>query len=137
MNPDLEHTEPSTGEADPRRLERPVAKPRLLAGVAAALAAYSGRSRLAIRLLFVLLALTGAGVLLYVALWALIPRKGEEQSWARRQWRTHAEEPAWIATLALLALALLLAAGHAVAIAALVAGVALLARNRLVRRVPA
>ena len=51
---------------------------RLLAGVAAGLAARTGRDVMIIRLLFVLAALLSVGVPAYVIAWLLVPMVGED-----------------------------------------------------------
>ncbi len=57
-----------------RRLERATSR-RALGGVAAGVAEHLGLSPLVVRLAFVLLALcSGAGVLMYAALWVLVPQ---------------------------------------------------------------
>ena len=60
--------------APTRRLERATSR-RALGGVAAGVAEHLGLSPLVVRLAFVLLALcAGAGVLMYAALWVLVPQ---------------------------------------------------------------
>lgn len=62
------------------RFRRPT-EGRLIGGVCAALSVRSGLDPLLLRLLFVLLALVhGAGLLLYLALWWLLPEQGEQLS---------------------------------------------------------
>jgi phage shock protein C len=50
---------------------------KIIAGVCAGLAARFGISVTLIRVLFVLFALTGAGELVYLVLWVLIPKAPE------------------------------------------------------------
>ena len=47
----------------------------VIAGVAAAVADAFGMSRTLVRALFVLLGLVGAGELLYIVLWIVLPRR--------------------------------------------------------------
>lgn len=63
------------------RLERPVrGDGRIIAGVCAALANRFGISTFLVRLLFVIFAITGAGEIVYIILWIVIPK-------ADRPWR--------------------------------------------------
>ena len=48
---------------------------RIVAGVAAAVADGLGWSRLLVRLLFVLASFTGAGEIVYIVLWILLPTR--------------------------------------------------------------
>ena len=48
---------------------------RVIAGVAAAVADGVGLPRWLVRLLFVIAGLTGAGELLYIVLWVLLPKR--------------------------------------------------------------
>lgn len=58
-----------------RRLERPARlQGRMIAGVCAALADRFAVSRLLIRVLFVIFGFVGAGELVYLILWIVIPR---------------------------------------------------------------
>lgn len=60
-----------------RRLERPVrGDGRVIAGVCAALANRFGISTFLVRLIFVILAITGAAELAYIILWIVIPKAG-------------------------------------------------------------
>lgn len=57
------------------RLERPRrGDGRIIAGVCAAVADRFGVSTLLVRLLFVIFGITGAGELVYLILWLLVPR---------------------------------------------------------------
>lgn len=55
------------------RLIRP-RRGRVIAGVCAGLADYLGWSRTAVRVLFVVFGLVGAGELAYIVLWVLMPK---------------------------------------------------------------
>ncbi len=59
-----------------RSLERPGrAQGRMIAGVCAALADRFGVSRLLVRVAFVVAGFVGAGELVYLVLWIVIPRR--------------------------------------------------------------
>lgn len=61
--------------APTNNLERPgPGEGRILAGVCAALADRFGVSRFLVRLLFVIFGVVGAGELVYLVLWIVIPR---------------------------------------------------------------
>lgn len=62
---------PSTTPAPVRRLLRP--RDRVFGGVAAGIAEYTGLPTLLVRLGFVVSAFMGWGLLLYPALWIVIP----------------------------------------------------------------
>lgn len=62
---------PSTATAPVRRLLRP--RDRVLGGVAAGIAEYTGLPTLLVRLGFVVSAFMGWGLLLYPLLWLVIP----------------------------------------------------------------
>ena len=67
---------PTTGPVlvpPPRRLLR--RRPRLLGGVAAGIAEYTGLPPALVRLLFVVAGFMGWGLLLYPALWVVIPER--------------------------------------------------------------
>jgi signal transduction histidine kinase len=67
----------ATSAADPPRLYR-ARNGRLLAGVAAGIAAHLGMSVIVVRVVFVLLlGVNGLGALLYAAFWAVLPREPE------------------------------------------------------------
>jgi phage shock protein C len=105
--------------ASPRRFERPL-EGRRLAGVCAAVAAYSGQSTKLIRIAFVILTLLGlAGVALYLAGWLLIPAEGEADPVAVQAWDGRHERPRRALALALVAAAVLLAAPHTLLIVGL------------------
>lgn len=57
-----------------RRLDRP-RRGRIIAGVCAGLAEYYGWSRGLIRFLFVIFGLVGAGELVYIVLWIVMPKR--------------------------------------------------------------
>lgn len=68
-------------EAPPRRLYR-ARDGRVLAGVAAGIAAHLGVSAIAVRVTFVLLlGVNGLGALLYAAFWAVLPREQLAAEW--------------------------------------------------------
>jgi phage shock protein PspC (stress-responsive transcriptional regulator) len=62
---------PTPGPVPPRRLLR--SRNRVFAGVAAGIADYTGLPTMLVRLLFVASAFMGWGLLLYPALWLVIP----------------------------------------------------------------
>ena len=73
-----------TEQAPLRKLVRPT-EGRWVGGVAAGLGAYFGLSPMVYRIAFAALALAGgAGLLLYVAAWLVIPDEGDTES---RRWR--------------------------------------------------
>ena len=61
-----------------RNLQRPNRfEGRVIAGVCAAIADRFGVSRTLVRLLFVVFAFVGAGEVVYLVLWILIPKRSE------------------------------------------------------------
>ena len=61
-----------------RNLQRPNRfEGRVIAGVCAAIADRFGVSRTLVRLLFVVFGLVGAGEVVYLVLWILIPKRSE------------------------------------------------------------
>jgi hypothetical protein len=62
-----------------------------------------------VRLGFVILAFTGAGILLYAVGWVLIPPESEDESIADRALRGAVDGPAWLGGLLLLVGAILIA----------------------------
>lgn len=61
-----------------RNLQRPNrTQGRVIAGVCAAIADRFGVSRTMVRLLFVVFGLVGAGEVVYLVLWVLIPKRTE------------------------------------------------------------
>jgi len=106
------------GGAEParvRRLERR-SHGRLLAGVASGLADYTGVPTLVIRILFVILAFTGgAGIVLYIAGWLLIPERGEPESIAQAIARSVFSGSPRIGALFLLGIALVVLGASLVA----------------------
>ncbi len=91
--------------ARPRRLERATSG-RALGGVAAGVAEHLGLSPLVVRLAFVLLALSGgAGVVMYAALWVLVPQRPD----GRESRRSHGGERGQLLALAALGVGGLLA----------------------------
>ena len=91
-----------------RRLRRR-ADHRVLAGVAGGLADYLSVPAWLVRLGFVILAFTGAGILLYLIGWVLIPAQDESESIADRALQGAVDGPAWLGGLLLLIGALLIA----------------------------
>jgi phage shock protein PspC (stress-responsive transcriptional regulator) len=72
--------QPTAAQHQPRVLSRPT-EDRMLAGVAAGIAAYLDVDPTLIRIVFAVLTLFGgAAVLIYLAGWLLIPEEGSEQS---------------------------------------------------------
>jgi phage shock protein PspC (stress-responsive transcriptional regulator) len=108
-----------------RRLRRRVDH-RFAAGVAGGLADYLSVPAWVVRLGFVILAFTGAGVLLYLIGWALIPAQGESESIADRALQGAVDGPAWLGGLLLLIGALLIASRTHLINPALVWGIALI-----------
>lgn len=81
-------TAPPPPPPDPRRLARDP-DDRVVAGVCAAFGRYTGTDPVLWRVTVAVLAVFGgAGVLLYVLGWLLIPRVGEPESWAERNLRS-------------------------------------------------
>jgi phage shock protein C len=70
------HSDPSNGGVPMATLVRP-RQGRVIAGVCAGLAARSGISVTLIRVVFVIFALTGAGELVYLLSWVIIPKAPE------------------------------------------------------------
>jgi len=72
--------QPTAAQRQPRVLYRPTGD-RMLAGVAAGIAAYLDVDPTLIRIVFAVLTLFGgAAVLIYLAGWLLIPEEGSDQS---------------------------------------------------------
>jgi phage shock protein PspC (stress-responsive transcriptional regulator) len=90
-----------------KRLERPK-DGGILAGVAAGLGRYFDITPTVFRLAFVVLALLGgAGILVYIAAALVMPREGEEQSFAERALAQRREHPWRLVALGLIAIAIL------------------------------
>jgi phage shock protein C len=73
---DLDQTEgePAKGDQMATSLQRPGrGQGRMIAGVCAAIADRFGISRTVVRVGFVIFGLVGAGELVYIALWVLVP----------------------------------------------------------------
>jgi phage shock protein PspC (stress-responsive transcriptional regulator) len=124
-------TSMTTEQEEAKRLRRLPHEGGHIGGVAAGLAAYSGRSAWLIRIGFLLLALLGGiGLALYVGLWAFVPAAGEERSVAVDAWQNRGENPMRAVLLALVATAVVLGSPHAVAGAALVTAAAIFLHQR-------
>ena len=96
-----------------RRLVR-VRDGRWFGGVAAGLGRYFDVSPAIYRIVFAALAFAGgAGVLLYLAAWLVIPDEGEDASIAEQALRDHRERPALAIGVGLLAFAALVVLSHA------------------------
>ena len=110
----MEDTTVTTPEAPPpRRLVR-VRDDRWFGGVAAGLGRYFDVNPTIYRIVFGALAFAGgAGILLYLAAWLVIPDEGEETSIAEQALRDHRERPALAIGVGLLALAGVLVLSHA------------------------
>src|SRR4051812_26070031 len=90
-----------------KRLERPK-DGGMIAGVAAGLGRYFDITPTVFRLAFVVLALLGgAGILVYIAAALVMPREGEEQSFAERTLAQRREHPWRLVALGLIAIAIL------------------------------
>jgi phage shock protein PspC (stress-responsive transcriptional regulator) len=90
-----------------KRLERP-REGGILAGVSAGLGRYFDITPTVFRLAFVVLALLGgAGILVYIAAALVMPREGEEQSFAERALAQRREHPWRLVALGLIAIAIL------------------------------
>ena len=78
-----ETDEGTSAHGGPLPLRRPVGG-RMLAGVAAGVADYLGVDVMIVRIVVAVLAIVGggAGILLYLAGWLLIPEEGSDQSLA-------------------------------------------------------
>lgn len=80
---------PDSPLATPRSLTRPI-RQRMLAGVAAGIADYLDVDVTIVRIVLLVLAISGgAGVPLYLAGWLLIPAEDSEQSLAVEFLRSH------------------------------------------------
>jgi hypothetical protein len=79
-----------------------------------------------VRLGFVILAFTGAGILLYAVGWVLIPPESEDESIADRALRGAVDGPAWLGGLLLLVGAILIASHTRLVAPSLIWGVALI-----------
>ena len=80
-----------TDQHQPRRLRRS-RDDRMLAGVAGGIARYLNADVTLVRVIIVALTLfTGAGAVLYIAAWLLIPADGEEESIAA-EWIDHRQD---------------------------------------------
>ncbi|HEY1331298.1 MAG TPA: PspC domain-containing protein [Actinomycetota bacterium] len=105
---------PPSGPSGPppaRRLTRR-ANHRVFAGVAGGLADYFAIDPVIIRIAFVVLAITGgAGLLLYLLGWFLIPREDLPSSPGERVFRRVADGPAWLAA-ALVVIGILVLVSH-------------------------
>jgi phage shock protein PspC (stress-responsive transcriptional regulator) len=102
----LRTAEPDTGRG---RIVRPTHR-RLVAGVASGIADALGIAPAWIRLVFVVLSFgAGAGVLLYLALWWLLPREDMASSGSEEFLRRFPAAPAWAGRLVLIAGAAVLA----------------------------
>jgi len=66
--------------ADKRKLYRSINDDYLIAGVCSGLGEYLDIDTTLIRVIFVLLALTGSGILIYLVLWLIVPKKGEKMA---------------------------------------------------------
>ncbi|MGH2640831.1 MAG: PspC domain-containing protein [Actinomycetota bacterium] len=92
-----------------RRIVRPTGR-RLIAGVASGIADALGIPPAWIRLVFVVLSFgAGVGLLLYLALWWLLPREDMPSSGSEEFLRRFPSSPAWAGRLALIAGAAVLA----------------------------
>jgi phage shock protein PspC (stress-responsive transcriptional regulator) len=90
-----------------KRLERP-REGGILAGVSAGLGRYFDITPTVFRLAFVVLALLGgAGILVYIAAALVMPREGEDQSFAERALAQRREHPWRLVALGLIAIAIL------------------------------
>jgi phage shock protein PspC (stress-responsive transcriptional regulator) len=90
-----------------KRLERPT-DGGILAGVSAGLGRYFDITPTVFRLAFVVLTLLGgAGILVYIAAALVMPREGEEQSFAERALVQRREHPWRLVALGLIAIAIL------------------------------
>jgi phage shock protein PspC (stress-responsive transcriptional regulator) len=90
-----------------KRLERPN-DGGILAGVSAGLGRYFDITPTVFRLAFVVLALLGgAGILIYIAAALVMPREGEDQSFAERALAQRREHPWRLVALGLIAIAIL------------------------------
>jgi phage shock protein PspC (stress-responsive transcriptional regulator) len=90
-----------------KRLERPK-EGGMIAGVSAGLGRYFDITPTVFRLAFVVLALLGgAGILVYIAAALVMPREGEEQSFAERALAQRREHPWRLVALGLIAIAIL------------------------------
>ena len=90
-----------------KRLERPK-DGGMIAGVSAGLGRYFDITPTVFRLAFVVLALLGgAGILVYIAAALVMPREGEEQSFAERALAQRREHPWRLVALGLIAIAIL------------------------------
>src|SRR5262249_52619707 len=96
------------GESSVRRLRRRTDR-KWIAGVAGGVGDYLGLPAWVVRLAFTILAFTGAGILLYVIGWVLIPAEGESESVADRALSGAVDGPAWLGGLLLLIGAILIA----------------------------
>jgi phage shock protein PspC (stress-responsive transcriptional regulator) len=99
-----EHTTPIQSI---KRLERP-SDGGMIAGVSAGLGRYFDITPTVFRLAFVVLALLGgAGILVYIAAALVMPREGEDQSFAERALAQRREHPWRLVALGLIAIAIL------------------------------
>jgi phage shock protein PspC (stress-responsive transcriptional regulator) len=95
--------------AQRRRIVRPTGR-RLIAGVASGIADALGIAPVWVRLVFVVLSFgAGAGLLLYLALWWLLPREDMPSSGSEEFLRTFPSSPAWAGRIVLIAGAAVLA----------------------------
>jgi phage shock protein PspC (stress-responsive transcriptional regulator) len=109
MTEEWGHTETGRDRGGVRRLERRVDR-RVIAGVAGGLADYTNLPVWVVRVAFALLAfMGGAGLLLYVAGWLLMPAEGEAESVAQGISHRALAGPAWAGALLLFIGAALLA----------------------------
>lgn len=106
----------TTTATPPHETERRLVRPhddRVIAGVAAGLARYFDMSPLVYRIaFFALLFLGGAGIVLYVAAWLVIPDERRGESVVGEALRDRRDRPWLVAGVGLIAVALLLGIGH-------------------------
>jgi phage shock protein C len=74
--PEVQHAERAGSEQPRPRLTRSRGN-RIIGGVAGGLGHYFGIDAVIVRLIFVLLAFTGGGILAYIIAWIIIPEAGE------------------------------------------------------------
>jgi len=109
MTDEWGHTKTQRDQGGVRRLQRRI-DGRVFAGVAGGFADYTNLPAWVVRLAFVVLAfMGGAGILLYVAGWLLMPAEGEEESIAQAISHRALAGPAWAGALLLFIGAALLA----------------------------